>query len=165
MRISKKYRGVIRHLRLVPIELSLIGNLHSLSLGVDPAPSGAGESIFKYDIMKKVFMNLKKVIFPRLCVLTEIIYDSQDNLVKINNGSWVTSWDYLNSQPAGNIAVLHFWNKKEIVVFGNFQNVRKVKVNGKVLPYSIGNNTITLVYDDMHWWMNNSDLFYIDIIQ
>ncbi len=116
--------------------------------------------------MKYYIRQLVKALAKRRCPkLTEVVYDSQDNLVKINNGDWVQSWDLDHNAPANPlVSVRHNWDRKSLVIITPLvPRTTGIKVNGHALPCLRWGNRIEVIYDDMHWYMDNSDIFYIDL--
>ena len=116
--------------------------------------------------MKYHLRKLVKIIKKLHCKkVTEVIYDSQDNLVKINNGNWLQSWDVNQSVPINPlVGVRHNWTNKYIVIGTPLApRITGVKVNGRELSFTRTGNFIKVTYDDMHWYMANSDIFYIDL--
>jgi hypothetical protein len=109
---------------------------------------------------------LQKILsFFKYCPITSVQYDSQDNLVKIDNGRWQQSWNLETGQPQNPVIAIYYdWNHKRLrIVTPMAGSITQVKVQGKVCPFSRSGNNLFVTYDDMHWWMNNSDLFYIDL--
>jgi len=116
----------------------------------------------KYKWLKKLVKRYKRC---GCCKLVEATYDSQDNIVKVNNGNWSPSWDIDTDQPVHpQVAARYDWDNKLLRVVTPFAgNVREVKVQGKRQNFTRYGNELRVLYPDMHWWMNNNDVFYIDL--
>lgn len=116
--------------------------------------------------MKYYLRKLVKIIKKLHCKkVTEVIYDSEDNLVKIDSSPWSQSWDLEHNIPVNfYVAVRHDWTGKALnIVTPLASSITGVKVNGRLLPFTRTGNLIKVIYDDMHWYMDNSDIFYIDL--
>jgi len=104
--------------------------------------------------------------FRRRCKKwVETIYDSEDNVIKIN-GTWYRSWD-LNNNRSGNpiIGVTHDYARSLFIIdLCGRHNLERVKINGRNIPFQIISNRVTISYPDMHFWINHSGVFYIDLI-
>lgn len=99
-----------------------------------------------------------------------IIYDSQDNIVRINNGEWLSSLDWetyidnYNWEPANDeFGIRHFWDDKAILIKSNNYEIYGFDLDGLYDSYEIINGDLIIYFEDMQNYMINTDWYYFNI--
>lgn len=103
------------------------------------------------------------------CIDTDTLnvrYDSQDNLVKINDGNWETSWNldtWEGLHPT--IAIRHGYNESEIRISSDVYFDLTAVVINDVLTYSEQreDGDWYCSFPNMSEYLNDTDLFYLTI--
>ena len=99
------------------------------------------------------------------CEYDYVVYDSQDNIVKINNGEWEQSWDLVSMEGLNTIfSVRHDWTYSRIKIGSSIHNtITKVFVNGRLAELEKIGDYWYASYPDLQVYMNNTDVFYLHI--
>lgn len=116
--------------------------------------------IRKYiDKLKK---HCKKKCF--ISCLKYVIYDSQDNIVNINNTGWTQSWNLIDDGGSNPIfAVKYLWNDQKIKIGSDTYTITQVYVNGRLAELEYVDGYWYTSYPDLQVYMNNTDIFYLHI--
>lgn len=104
---------------------------------------------------------LKKIFSRRVAKM--ISFDSQDNIVKID-GDWVQSLNLDNWLPANDeFGVRHDWDNRTIYIKSNSYNLVNASIVGLSSFTTITGNVAAIYIPAMHEFMDNSDVFDIEI--
>jgi hypothetical protein len=94
----------------------------------------------------------------------KVVYDSQDNIIRINNGEWIQSVDLDTFEPANDLlGIRHDWDNKMIYIKSNSKQLINVEIE-VLANYSIIHNNVAFVYIPlMRLHLEDSDVFGLEI--
>lgn len=93
----------------------------------------------------------------------EVIYDSQDNIVKLN-GNWVQSIDLDTWEPANDtLGVRHDWNNRTLYIKSINYQIENVELQDLGHYVTISNNVASIYIPTMHEHMQHTDWFRFNI--
>lgn len=99
-----------------------------------------------------------------------VVYDSQDNLLKVNDSEWLESMDwntYVNRydwSPANEqLGVLYDWDTKALIVKSDNYKIIGAVIDSIYTDWDIIDGILHIQVPTMQEYMYNTDLFYFKI--
>ena len=99
-----------------------------------------------------------------------VAYDSQDNILKVNDSEWLKSIDWdsyvdrYNWIPANEkLGVLYDWDMKVLIVMSDSYNITGAVIEGIYTDWDIIDGALYIQVPTMQEYMNDTDLFYFKI--
>lgn len=94
----------------------------------------------------------------------EVIYDSQDNIVKLNN-TWIQSINLGNFEPANEtLGIRHDWDNRTLYIKSNNYIIKDIVLLELGHYVTITENVATIYVPLMHQHMDGTDWFRLNVI-